>query len=272
MDLESFFSKDHVVLLKSSEKQLIIKELIEKLEDLGRIENADRYYAQVVHRESLENTGVGSGFAIPHARTDSVRDFISIFGISGTGVDYQAYDNKPVNYFMLSIFPTEMSTKYLYLIGMMARIFSNPEKKEAIDEAKTPAKIYTVLKKESKSYFELISKKSQPQGGKIENLSGVPSSDLDLLIRLDRLFFLFDGGDKSESITKKIEEIKTLIDHRSLKYYDRMRTKCRYPFAIIEKGNCSGCHMDIPPVYLAEIKDTKGISVCNHCGRFLIVL
>ncbi|HNW29246.1 MAG TPA: PTS sugar transporter subunit IIA, partial [Spirochaetota bacterium] len=121
MDLEELFERKKIIKLKSTEKQLVIKELVDKLQDLECITNKERYYAQVIHRESLENTGIGNGLAIPHARTESVTDLISIFGILDKPIDYQSMDEKPVKYVLLSIFPTEMSTKYLYLVGMMAR-------------------------------------------------------------------------------------------------------------------------------------------------------
>lgn len=272
MKLENFFEKNQVINLKNTEKQMVIKEMILKLEDLGLIENADRYYAQVIHRESLENTGIGSSFAIPHARTESVSKFISIFAKAKDGIDYQSYDGKPVKYILLSIFPTDMSTKYLYLVGMMARIFSDKKKRKLLEEAVTPAKIYSTLNKEAKSYFESISRKSEPGPGGSENFAGVPSSDLDLLIRLDRLYHLFDEGDTTESITKKIEELKKLINNKSLTYYERMRKKCQNPFSIVEKHSCTGCHLEIPPIHLQQIKESKSISVCTHCGRFLIVI
>jgi len=272
MELDEFFDRKQIIKLKVKEKQLVIKELVDRLNDLGRINNKERYYAQVIHRESLENTGIGNGFAIPHARTESVSDLISVLGILEKPIDYQSIDDKPVRYVLLSIFPTEMSTKYLYLIGMMARIFSDRQKRKIMDGEPTPAKIYTFLKKEAKAYYESISVKDRPRAGKPENLSGVPSSDLDLLIRLDSLYKILDEGNKSESLAKKIDSMKKLIDNRSLTYYERMRKKRDNPFAIVEKNSCSGCHMEIPPFYVEQIKERKGISLCTHCGRFLILL
>lgn len=272
MDLEEFFQRNQIVKIKSTEKQLVIKELVDKLQDLDYINNKERYYAQVIHRESLENTGIGNSFAIPHARTESVSDLISIFGVLDKPIDYQSIDEKPVKYVLLSIFPTEMSTKYLYLIGMMARLFSNKQKKKLLDSEPTPAKIFALLKKEAKAYYESISVKDRPAPGKPENLSGVPSSDLDLLIRLDSLYKMLDEGNKSESLEKKIDSMKKLIDNRSLTYYERMRKKRDNPFSIVEKNSCSGCHMEIPPFYVEQIKERKGISLCTHCGRFLILL
>lgn len=272
MDLSSFFGKNQVIKLQAVEKQLVIKELVEKLQELSLIENKERYYAQVVHRESLENTGIGHGVAIPHARTESVSDFISILGISEAGIDYQAYDEEPVHFILLSIFPASLSTTYLYLVGMMARIFSNPDKGKQLLKEKDSSAIYTALTKEAKQYFETISEKDSTQFSSSVNLSGVPSSDLDLLIRLDRLYQLLEEGKNKEVIAKKVEKIKTLIDNRSLTYYERMRKKRNNPFSIVEKESCSGCHMQIPPIYLRQIRSREGISVCTHCGRFLILV
>ena len=272
MDLDYFLKKDQVIKVTADTKQTVIKEMVSKLQDLGLIDNKDRYYAQIVHRESLENTAIGNGLAIPHARTESVTEFISIFGIIEEGVDYQSHDEKPVNYILLSIFPTQMSTTYLYFVGMLARIFSNADKKQALDEAKTPARIYAVLKKEAESYFESISEKEIIPVDSAESLSGVPSSDLDLLIRLDRLYKVMDSEENKDPVKQKIEDIKKLIDNRSLTYYERMRKKRSNPFAIVEKDSCTGCHMGIPPVYLRQINEREGISICTHCGRFLILV
>ena len=271
MELESFFSKNQMFTLKNTEKQPVIKEMTLKLEELGLIQNADRYYAQIIHRESLENTGIGRGFAIPHARTDSVSDLIILFGISNKSIEYNSYDGVPVNYLMLCIFPTEMSTKYLYLVSMMARIFSNREKAESIREAKTPAKIYAIFKREAKAYFDDISKESDVKLEKSEILAGVPTSNLDLLIRLDRLYKHL-GDEDSKTVKTKIDELRKLIDNRSLTYYERMRNKCQTPFAVVEKSTCTGCHMQIPPMQMNQSRTSNNISICPHCGRFLIFL
>ena len=272
MNLDYFLQKNQVVKINVNEKQLIFKVLLEHLQELNFITNKERYYAQIVHRESLENTGIGNGLAIPHARTETINDFISIFGILTEPIDYQSIDDKPVKFVLLSLFPTDMSTKYLYLMGMMARIFSNPEKKAHFYEETAPAKIYTLLNREAKAYFESISEKDISGFGTTANLSGVPSSDLDLLIRIDRLYQLHGESQKPEPIQRKIDEISKLIDNRSLTYFERMRKKSNNPFAIVEKDSCTGCHMAIPPFDMKKVRDREGISVCTHCGRFLIFI
>ncbi len=272
MILDTFLTKEQIVKVNATEKQLVIRELLDRLQELGHIENKDRYYAQIIHRETLENTGIGNGFAIPHARTESLEEFVSIFGICRDEVDYNAIDNQPVRYILLSLFPTDMSTQYLYLIGMMARIFSNPDKKKLFDSETAPSKVYTLLKRETKSYFDTISDLTEEDESLEEKLVGVPSSDLDLLIRLDRLYQMYDEETNTAIIDRKIAEIKKLIDNRSLTYYERMRKKHDNPFSIVEKDSCTGCHMGIPPIYIKKVRERDGITLCSHCGRFLIML
>ncbi|MBN2160940.1 MAG: PTS sugar transporter subunit IIA [Spirochaetes bacterium] len=272
MNIESFIPKEHVMFIKSSEKQLVIKELVEYLEKLGEIEDAGRYYAQIMHRESLDNTGIGKGLAIPHIRTDSVKELISVFAVSNNPIEYHSYDNAPVRFVLLNIVPTEQSTRYLYLVGMISWIFSDEERRKVLDAAKTKTQAYAALKKSGRLYFTNLSEDGAADAAAGDNLSNVPSHNLDLLIRLDRLNQLLDGGESSEKIGKKIEELRLIVDRRSLAYYEKMRKKSLNPFSILERNSCSGCHMDLAPYYLAQIRESKNIAVCNHCGRFLIVI
>ena len=159
MNLQKFFLAEHVINLNSAEKQPAIRELVSGLQDAGLIENKDRFYAQVAHRESLENTGIGNMLAIPHARSDSVEKFCTILGICDTPVDYQSFDGKPVKYIMLSLFPTEYSTKYLYLIGMMARIFNSRDNSAFLEKSHTPEEVYAYLPESSRLYKTIHAEK-----------------------------------------------------------------------------------------------------------------
>ena len=272
MNLQKFFLAEHVINLNSAEKQPAIRELVSGLQDAGLIENKDRFYAQVAHRESLENTGIGNMLAIPHARSDSVEKFCTILGICDTPVDYQSFDGKPVKYIMLSLFPTEYSTKYLYLIGMMARIFNSRDNSAFLEKSHTPEEVYAYLNDQAAIYFKSISEEEKQKENGARPLVGVPSSDLDLLIRLDRLYNLASENSNTNTIQQKIDELKKLIDNRSLTYYERMKKKKNSPFSIVEKNSCSGCHMEIPPMNIKKIQDRDEINVCTYCGRFLILL
>ncbi|MBN2435374.1 MAG: PTS sugar transporter subunit IIA [Spirochaetes bacterium] len=262
-------TKDSIIFSDKTEKQHIIREMVSKLEEAGRIKNSMRYYAQVIHRESLENTGIGNSFAIPHARTESVDELSMLFCVAKNGIDYDSYDGKPVRFLLLSIFPSSYSTTYLYYISMMATIFSDDSIISRLENAQDANEIYTILEEQSGFYFDKISEQEREEVDHSANLAGVPSAELDLLIRLDRLYKM-NGSMQCEIIMEKITNLEHLIDNRSLTYYKRMQQKCATPFAFVEKQACSGCHMNIPPIELNAIKERKNISLCSNCGRFLL--
>ncbi len=272
MKLDFIIPRENVIKITATEKQTALKELVGGLETLGLIENTNRYYAQIMHRESLENTGIGNGVAIPHARTDSVKSFQSIIGVCDTPIDYQSFDSKPVKYLILSLFPTAMSTKYLYLIGMIARIFNNKENAPFFDSDPDSDMLFEYLNKQSDVYFNSISAEMLKNDKSAHDLAGVPSSDLDILIRLDRLYNLYDEMNKPETLKIKIEELKKLIEYRSLAYYEKMRSKKSNPFSIVEKNTCTGCNMGIPPINIQELQARDKIQICTYCGRFLILI
>ncbi len=144
------------------------------------------------------------------------------------------------------------------MIGMMARIFSNAEKKRHLDENRSPAKLYSILHRETSAYFNSLSDIDNSEYNSGENLQGVPSSDLDLIIRLDRLYNALREKPNA-GIEQKIEELKRLIDNRSRPYYERMKRKNHNPFSIVEKSSCSDATCRYRP-YISGRSGTAGNS------------
>ena len=251
----------------------MIKELLTALEEMKEIEDSARLYAQIMHRESLDNTGNRQG-ACHSPCQDGLgeRDEVHLRDRPEGDRLPLARRQAPSGTCLLNIVPTDQSTKYLYLVGMMAWIFTDDERRKSIDAAKTRPAVFALLKKYSDLYFAGLTVRNRPGADPSDNLSNVPGINLDLLIRLDRLNQLQEEGDKSETVTNKINDLRKIIDRKSLAYYEKMRSRSLNPFAILDRNSCSGCHMDLAPYYLAQVRESKNIAVCNHCGRFLIVI
>ncbi len=271
MNLESFIGKESIVILKNVEKHEAIRELLDHLKHQKKIKDTGKYYAQVLHRESLENTGIGKGVAVPHMRSENMTDFVCAFGVSHKGIEYNSFDGMPVRYMALSIIPMEQSTKYLYFIGMISWILSHDLYRTPLDAAKTSSRIYTVLNKSSLQYFKSISQKEPPAFEK-EPAPMVTPIELDFIIRLDHLYQLAEDPAIRDAMIKKIIELKKLIHPRSLSYYEKMKAQGKNPFAILQKTSCSICHMEIPPIQLEEMKESNIVNYCPHCGRLLLEL
>jgi nitrogen PTS system EIIA component len=127
MELREFFDRDAVALdIRGETKDEIIKELIALLKLDDKSESI--LFKMLKRRENLGSTGIGRGIAIPHCRSLVVNKLRVAFGRRTSGVEYNAIDNQPVNYFFLIVAPPlEVSNQYLPVLGKLAQFAKDPE-------------------------------------------------------------------------------------------------------------------------------------------------
>jgi len=61
------------------------------------------------------------------------------------------------------------------------------------------------------------------------------------------------------------------IDPPLLKRYERVAGGVRRPVVAVRGAACSGCHMNIPPQLVSEVKRGGQVHECPHCHRLLFV-
>jgi len=105
----------------------------------------ERYKKEVIDREKIIPTAVGKGIAIPHAKTDAVKDFFIIIGVDKKGIDWNALDGEPVKVIFLVSGPEEHH-KYLQIISKLILCVKNKKRLDKIINADSPDDIYEVLK------------------------------------------------------------------------------------------------------------------------------
>lgn len=93
------------VPLTATDKQGVITELIDLLDEAGVLLNREDALGAIQQREALGSTGLEKGIAIPHAKTEAVKSITLALGISPGGVDYQALDGKPSTMFFCILAP-----------------------------------------------------------------------------------------------------------------------------------------------------------------------
>jgi len=79
----------------------------------------------IYERESMGSTSIGYGVAIPHARTEQIKDLMLIIGRLNDGVRFETTDEMPVRLIFLVGTPKKMVTEYLRLVGTLARHLKN---------------------------------------------------------------------------------------------------------------------------------------------------
>ncbi|NOX97624.1 MAG: PTS sugar transporter subunit IIA [Nitrospirae bacterium] len=134
--------------LKSKEKEEVIRELIDLLETSGEIENKEKIVQALLDREKLGSTGIGEGVAIPHAKSDAVKEIVAAFGCSHQGVEFDSLDGEPAHIFFLLVAPTDSTGPHLRALARISRILKDKPFREALKKAETEEEILELIREE----------------------------------------------------------------------------------------------------------------------------
>ena len=102
-------------------------------------------YANLLDRERLGSTGMGKGFAVPHARMPDIDSTVACFIRLQQAVNFEAPDNLPVDLIFTIIIPEEATDEHLQILSALARIFSRDEVCLAIRGASSVEAIIQVI-------------------------------------------------------------------------------------------------------------------------------
>lgn len=111
--------------LKATDKENVIKELVTLLKDIGEISDQEKIVEIIMEREKLGSTGIGQGIAVPHAKTNDVKQIVVAFGLSQKGVNFESLDEEPVYLIFLVLAPVEATGMHLKLLAKIARLLKD---------------------------------------------------------------------------------------------------------------------------------------------------
>ena len=92
-------------------------------------------YNSLLNRERLGSTGLGNGFAVPHARLENLDHTLGFFFRLNEPINFESPDNIPVDLVFTIVIPEEATEEHLIILSSLAGIFSRPEICEAIRAA-----------------------------------------------------------------------------------------------------------------------------------------
>jgi PTS system fructose-specific IIC component len=146
MDLKSVLNRDMVALhLKGRDKEGIVDELLAVAARSGRIADIPAARKAVLERERRMSTGMKHGIAIPHGKTEAVKDLVACIGIADEGVDFDALDREDCRIFIMTLSPADKTGPHLQFLAEVSLLFRSEEKRAAILAAKAPEDVLAVL-------------------------------------------------------------------------------------------------------------------------------
>ena len=102
-------------------------------------------YNNLLDRERLGSTGLGRGFAIPHARLNDLDKTIGCFIRLNRAVKFEAPDNEPVDLVFTIIIPEHATDEHLEILSSLAKIFSQTEICDAIRNADSSDEVARII-------------------------------------------------------------------------------------------------------------------------------
>jgi PTS system nitrogen regulatory IIA component len=102
-------------------------------------------YNNLLNRERLGSTGLGLGFAVPHARLENLDNTMGFLFRLKDAVNFESPDNQPVDLVFTIIIPEQATEEHLIILSSLASIFSRPEVCEAIRSAASKEEIAQII-------------------------------------------------------------------------------------------------------------------------------
>lgn len=146
MVLGSIFSPDHIkVDLESDDKEELFEELVELYARDNSSVSRSAILGALRYREQKLSTGIKTGYALPHAKTDQVKTVQGIIGISRKGIDYDALDGKPVHVVFMLLSANDDFSFHLRVLKRLSLLIEDPEFYKSIIEQKDSHGVYDTI-------------------------------------------------------------------------------------------------------------------------------
>ena len=146
MNLRTVLREDSIALhLKGKTKDEIIRELLDVLVKNGSVSSFEKAYKGIMERELKMSTGMKHGIALPHGKTDAVKDLAACVGVSDFPIDYESLDGKPCRIFIMLLSPPSKTGPHLQFLAEVSLLFRSAAKREALLAAENTGAVLRAL-------------------------------------------------------------------------------------------------------------------------------
>ena len=162
MKISDLLIKDRINLdVKSTNKVDIIKELAKLHEKTGVLNDYDGYVKALMTREEQSSTGIGEGIAIPHAKTEFVKEPALAMGRKPEGIDYDSLDGEPATLFFMIAAPDGANNTHIETLARLSQLLLDDDFKAALENAKTADEVLDIINKAEAEKFAEEEKKEE---------------------------------------------------------------------------------------------------------------
>ncbi|MCY9373801.1 fructose-specific PTS transporter subunit EIIC [Bacillus sp. T17B1] len=124
----------------------IIDEMIQKLSQRGMLLSESGFKQAILNREQQGTTAIGMNIAIPHGKSDSVREPSVAFGIKRSGVGWNSLDGSDAKLiFMIAVPGESEGNQHLKILQMLSRKLMDDSYRKQLLSVQTKEDAYKLL-------------------------------------------------------------------------------------------------------------------------------
>ncbi|KHD14699.1 PTS 2-O-a-mannosyl-D-glycerate transporter subunit IIABC [Clostridium butyricum] len=149
MDLKNLTNENLITIdLDLNKKEDVIKYLVKQLYDEGKLSSEKDFYNAVLDREALSPTGFEAGLAVPHGKSNAVKEAaFAVAKLKRPISEWESVDenNKVELVFLLAIPTGEAGSTHIELLAELMTRISNEEYKKSLENSKDKHEFYKRL-------------------------------------------------------------------------------------------------------------------------------
>ena len=132
--------------LEGKDKQAVITELVDVLDNNGLLQDRKAVSEAVLMREQTRSTGIGSGIAIPHGKCKGVSKLVMSIGIASKPIDFASIDGQPVSIFIMLVSPADQTGPHIQALAQISKLMLDKQFKQDLEKASSADQAYSLLK------------------------------------------------------------------------------------------------------------------------------
>ncbi len=145
MNLTDILRPDQVILdLRAGDKEHLLAELARQVAARLAVNPRDIQIA-LAQRERLGSTGLGRGFALPHARLEGFPQIFGLFARLARSIDFEAIDGRPVDLVFLLLIPDDAGNSHVSALAAVSRRLRDETILQQLRKADTVLDLYKCL-------------------------------------------------------------------------------------------------------------------------------
>ena len=148
MKISDLLIKERINLnLQSKDKKSVIREIAKLHDNTGILTDYEGYVGALNAREEQSSTALEEGIAIPHAKTEYVKQPALAMGRSTEGIDYESMDGEPSHLFFMIAAPAGADNTHIETLARLTQLLLDDDFRISLEKAETPDEVLDIINK-----------------------------------------------------------------------------------------------------------------------------